>query len=114
MFKSRLNRPIPLAVSVLFAGGIALVIGNVVSLWANMHDVSSAVGLVDHTRVVSETLSAIEITLLSAELGQRSYFLTRNLEYEQRTLLPDTRRAYRSCDRGSLEFRWAHSGYLWF
>lgn len=83
MPKRSSRRVFSLSITVLIAGGLALVAGNAVSLWANLRDLEKAMDLVHHTWLVIDQVQEIRIAIQDAENGQRAYFATRNPAFLQ-------------------------------
>lgn len=70
------QRALPLSISVLMVGGICLIVGNAVSLWANLRELDKTLYRVSDTRAVINRLHEIRLTILDAQSGQRAFFVT--------------------------------------
>ena len=77
------DRVLPLSISLLIVGGICLVVGNAVSLWANLRDLETAMERQTHTWLAMKHMSDVTIALAEAQAGQRAYFATKNPEFLQ-------------------------------
>ena len=51
------DRVLPLSISLLIVGGICLVVGNAVSLWANLRDLETAMERQTHTWLAMKHMS---------------------------------------------------------
>jgi signal transduction histidine kinase len=83
MFK-RNNRALPLHISLMIIGGVCLVVGNAVSLWANLRELRTATEWHSHTWIVVNRIDDVRTTLMDAEAGQRAFFATKNAEFLRR------------------------------
>jgi signal transduction histidine kinase len=79
----RNSRALPLHISLLIIGGVCLVIGNAVSLWANLRELKAATEWHSHTWVVVNRIDDVRTTLMDAEAGLRAFFATRNPDFLQ-------------------------------
>lgn len=72
------ERLLPLSISLLMIGGIFLIIGNAISLWANLRELERTTSGVNNTSTVIRLLHEIELSIVDAELAQRAFFTTNN------------------------------------
>ncbi len=79
----RNNRALPLHISLLIIGGVCLVIGNAVSLWANLRELKTATESQSHTWIVVNRIDDVRTTLMDADAGLRAFFATKNPEFLQ-------------------------------
>ncbi len=72
---------LPLTITLLLIICVTLIVGNAVSLWANLNEIEDAGAAVNQTWTVIDTVRSVQSRLTVAESSQRGYLLSGDSAY---------------------------------
>jgi signal transduction histidine kinase len=74
-------RVMPVSITLMLMGSLALIIGNAATLWMNLQEIEAATAEINETWAVIDKLRSVRTTLSRAESSQRGYLLTNDASY---------------------------------